>query len=160
MNSDTTMRKIDKKAINVWRIAGWITITVYMAMMIALYFLTIEFDWPRWIVIVATLLTLFTIPLELVILPRLKYKTWSYLISEHEIELHHGIFFRKRTLIPFVRIQHVDAKQGPILRRYGLSTVTFSTAAGSHEIPALSEHTAEQVRRKIATIARITDEAI
>ncbi|MFC3249905.1 PH domain-containing protein [Paenibacillus sepulcri] len=59
-----------------------------------------------------------------------------------------------------VRIQHIDAKQGPILKHYGLTTLTFSTAAGSHEIPALTESTAEQVHRQIATLARLIDEEI
>lgn len=160
MGAGIAMRRIDKNVIKARRIEGWITVTVYMVILIVLFLLTLQFEWPRWIVIVAAIVTVFNIPLELVILPRLKYRTWRYLLNEYEIELHHGIFFRKRTLIPFVRIQHVDAKQGPILRKYGLSTVTFSTAAGSHEIPALPENTAEKVRRQIAANARITDEGI
>ncbi|MBT2289360.1 PH domain-containing protein [Paenibacillus albidus] len=160
MDAVTAMREIDKSVIKARRLEGWITIAVYTVITLALLYLTVQFHWPWWIVIVAAVLTVVSIPFEIILLPAMKYRTWRYRIQEHEIELHHGIWFRKQTLIPFVRIQHVDAKQGPILRRYRLSTVTFSTAAGSHEIPALSEQTAEQVRKQIAANARVAHEEI
>ncbi|MBE9915888.1 PH domain-containing protein [Paenibacillus donghaensis] len=160
MNSSQEMQKIDKDVIQARRLEGWITILVYAVIIVLLYWLTLRFDWPVWIVSFAIIWTILSIPFELVFLPQCKYKFWRYRISEHEIELHHGIFFRKRTIIPMIRIQHIDAKQGPILKRYGLSTITFSTAAGSHDIPALKESKAEHVRKYIAALARITNEDI
>ena len=62
---------------------------------------------------------------------------WRYEVRESEIELQHGIFIVKRTLIPMVRVQHVDTSQGPILRKYDLAEITISTAATNHTIPAL-----------------------
>ncbi|MBW7455642.1 PH domain-containing protein [Paenibacillus sepulcri] len=154
------MLRIDPKVIQARRLEGWITISIYVVIIAVLSGLTIRFDWTLWIVIAAAAWTVVSIPFEIVLLPRMRYRSWRYLISEHEIELWHGFFFRKRTLIPMVRIQHIDAKQGPILKHYGLTTLTFSTAAGSHEIPALTESTAEQVHRQIATLARLIDEEI
>ena len=34
------------------------------------------------------------------------------------------LFIVKRTLIPMVRVQHVDTAQGPILRKYNLAGIT------------------------------------
>jgi len=52
----------------------------------------------------------------------------------------------KRTLIPMIRVQHVDSSQGPLLKKYRLASVTISTAATVHEIPALDEEEAEELR--------------
>ena len=56
-------------------------------------------------------------------------------------------------LIPVNRVQHVDTRQGPILRNYALSNVTISTAATTHEIPALTEENAGKVRDQISRLA-------
>lgn len=61
-------------------------------------------------------------------------------------------------MIPIARVQHVDTEQGPILRCYGLATVTISTAAGPHDIPALPFEKANEVRDKIVRMAGIIDD--
>jgi len=40
------------------------------------------------------------------------------------------------------------------MRRFGLASVTISTAAGVHEIPALSIEVADELRDKISRLAR------
>lgn len=160
MNNESTMQRLDQKVIKAKQFEGLISLIVYIVINPVLLWLTIRFDWPVWIVTVAIALSIISAPIEIFVLPRLKYKLWLYRISDEEVELHHGYFIRKKTIIPMVKIQHIDSKQGPILKRYGLASITLSTAAGSHEIPGLAEDTADQVRRTIATLARITDEEI
>lgn len=151
---------IDRDALKAWRISGLISAAVYTIVSGLLLFLTLRFDWPSWIFTVAFLAAAAGAYAETVLVPALRWKHFRYDIHEHEIDLLYGIFIRRRVLIPMVKVQHVDTKQGPLLRRYGLATVTFSTAAGSHEIPALNEATAERVRNRIALLARIADEEI
>ena len=159
MNNQPQQR-IDENALKAWQLSGWISAGTYTVIFAVVAFLAYRFDWPTWIPAVVFIAAAAQSVLEIRILPRLHYNQWRYSVNEDEIELQHGIFIKKRTLIPMIRIQHVDTKQGPILRKYGLATVTFSTAAGSHEIPALSEHSADRVRRQIASLARISDEEI
>jgi Uncharacterized conserved protein len=59
-----------------------------------------------------------------------------------------------------VRVQHVDTEQGPLLRHFGLSTVSISTAAGTHKIPALSDNVASSLRDAISELARVVDEDV
>lgn len=92
--------------------------------------------------------------------PQITWQTWRYEISQEEIDLFRGVFIKKRTLIPMVRVQHVDTKQGPLLRYFGLSTVTISTAAGTHEIPALADQDAALLRDRISELARVVDEDV
>ncbi|MCQ6559571.1 PH domain-containing protein [Paenibacillus mendelii] len=160
MENERLTRRIDEKALRAWRLSGWISTGVYAVITVALLVVTLKFDWPIWIPVLVFILACIGAYLEVNLMPRLRYKQWRYAITEHEIELQHGIYFRKRTLIPMIRVQHVDSKQGPILRAFGLATVTFSTAAGSHEIPALTEGRADEVRRQIAQLARLSDEEI
>jgi membrane protein YdbS with pleckstrin-like domain len=52
----------------------------------------------------------------------------------------------------------VDTRQGPLQRRYGLSTVVFHTAAGPNQIPELSTPIAAEARDRIADLTREQDE--
>jgi uncharacterized protein len=153
-------QRIDADALKAWRLTGSISAAVYAIVVIGLVWLTVRFDWPAWIVVTAAALAVGGSYLEAFLLPSMRWKRFRYDIHEQEIDLLYGLLIKKRVLIPMVKVQHVDTKQGPILRRYGLATVTFSTAAGSHFIPALRESTAESVRSQIARLARITDEEL
>ena len=56
--------------------------------------------------------------------------------------------------------QNTDTRQGPILRAFGLSSVTVATAAGEHEIPGLALDVAEQLRDRAAELARLAQEDV
>ena len=98
--------------------------------------------------------------LAIFFIPEVRWQRWYYQIDEHEVDLQSGIFIVTRTLVPIKRVQHVDTRQGPILRSYDLADVTISTAATTHRIPALDEETADQVRNKISKYARLAEEDV
>ncbi|TLS51372.1 hypothetical protein FE782_14745 [Paenibacillus antri] len=151
------MKRIDPRAVQARRTEGWIASAADLTGLVILWALTARFDWPIWIPAAAAALSVLFVGIELIAMPKLLYRTWRYDVTEKEIELQHGLWVKKRSSIPMSRIQHVDSKQGPIQKRYGLSTVTFATAAGSHRIPALSEEEADRVRRQIAEWARVAE---
>jgi len=93
-------------------------------------------------------------------LPWMRWKRWRYDIDRNEIDLKHGILVVRRTLIPLSRVQHVDTRQGPVLRHYRLADVTISTAATTHEIPALDIEVADQVRDRISRFARLAEDDV
>jgi membrane protein YdbS with pleckstrin-like domain len=90
--------------------------------------------------------------------PGLRWRRWRYEIRPDEVDLQRGILYIGRTLVPLARIQHVDTRQGPLQRRFGLSTVVFYTAAGPNQIPELSTPVAAEVRDRIAALTREQDE--
>jgi uncharacterized protein len=92
------------------------------------------------------------------VVPGLRWRRWRYEIRSDEVDLQRGIFWISRTLVPLARIQHVDTRQGPLQRRFGLSTVIFYTAAGPNQIPELSTPVAERARDRIAELTREQDE--
>ncbi len=88
------------------------------------------------------------------IFPKLRWRRWKYDVSERQIDMQRGIIIKKRTLVPINRVQHVDTRQGPVYRKFGLSSVTISTAATTHEIPALDDETADELRNTISSLVR------
>jgi membrane protein YdbS with pleckstrin-like domain len=55
-------------------------------------------------------------------------------------------------------VQHVDFRQGPVERQFGLATIVVHTAAGSREIPGLAATEAGPIRSRIAALANIHDD--
>ena len=62
-----------------------------------------------------------------------------------------------RTLVPMLRVQHVDTRRGLLEQWLGLATVVFHTAAGANKIPALGRR-GRRVRDRIAELARHVDD--
>jgi len=94
----------------------------------------------------------------LVLVPELRWRRWRWEVREHEIDIRHGTIAVTRTLVPMLRVQHVDTRRDLIQQQLGLATVVFHTAAGANEIPALTVDEAGHVRDRIAELARTADE--
>jgi membrane protein YdbS with pleckstrin-like domain len=92
------------------------------------------------------------------VVPELRWSRWRYEVRDEEIDLRHGTVRITRTLVPMLRVQHVDTTQGPLDQALQLATVVIHTAAGTTTIPALGEGDAERLRDRIATLARTPDE--
>ena len=90
----------------------------------------------------------------IVLFPELRYRRWRWEVRPDVIDIQHGAFTVRRTLVPLERVQHVDTRRGVLEQTLDLSTVVVHTAAGSHTIPYLSEHDAGEVRDRIASLAR------
>jgi len=151
---------IDRKALSVWRISAALNSIFYVLLFVGFWFIQRSFEFPWWTLLMAGVLFVLIFLFTVIIFPSMQWKRWRFEVHEHEIDLQHGIFIKKRTLVPMVRVQHVDTRQGPILKKFHLSTVLISTAATIHEIPALDEEQADQVRDYISRLARVTEDDV
>jgi len=150
-------KPISEKAITVWRLTGvLITLASGGAIGGIAWFLS-RFHVPGWWVAVLVGIWAAEAIVWIGWLPPLRQKRWHYEIRAEEIEIQHGVWSTTWTLIPMNRIQHVDVRQGPLLKRYRLASVVIFTAATVHEIPALSESEAERLCRLIAEWAKVAD---
>lgn len=154
------MNQISEKGLRVWRVYGIIQAFFILLLAIGAGVLTYIFDWSFYIYFIAGLAVVVYIYFFVYLFPKIKWLRWRYEVRETEIELQHGIFIVKRTLIPMVRVQHVDTSQGPILRKYNLAGITISTAATNHEIPALIVEEADDLRSRISSLARVADDDV
>lgn len=76
----------------------------------------------------------------------------KYSLREKDIIYTKGLLWRKRTSIPFNRIQHAEIKQGPIERLFALHSLKVFTAGGDSSdlvIPGLSEENATRIKEFI-----------
>lgn len=155
--------QLDPRIKNVWRIndAIWLTLVFLLCFVpfLIVYMVTGE-SWSLVVSGIVAGLYLVGLILFLGILPPIRYKRWRYELSSDFLDISLGIIWRKRFVIPFIRVQNTDTRQGPILRAFHLASVTVSTAAGEHEIPGLSAEEAAEVRDKAAELARIAQEDI
>lgn len=90
--------------------------------------------------------------------PSRRVARWGFKIGEGQLRVARGWLFRTDTIVPFVRVQHIDVGQGPIERWFGLSHLVVHTS-GTHNstvtLPGLHADLAaamrETIRRHIQT---------
>jgi membrane protein YdbS with pleckstrin-like domain len=93
-----------------------------------------------------------------VLVPSLRWRRWRWEVRPEAIDIRQGTFTIRRTLVPMLRVQHVDTRRNPVEQALDLATVVVHTAAGSHTIPLLRVTDAAEVRDRIAELARTADE--
>ncbi|MFP7255751.1 PH domain-containing protein [Terribacillus goriensis] len=152
--------KIAGNAKKVWRINA----SLYMLLpVIAAGVLT--FFWNTWsipdaIIYIAWAIIAAGLIFFIWLLPALRWRRWRYEVFEQEIYIQSGIFIVTQTIVPMIRVQHVDTEQGPVLKKFGLATVSVSTAATTHNIPALALEEALELRDRIGILARVEEEDV
>jgi membrane protein YdbS with pleckstrin-like domain len=155
MNETNGYRSLSRKAVNAWRINGGLwALVLWLAPAFFVSERLFEGTFSWWTISVSAGIAALVSILLVFVMPEIRWRQWQYKVDEHEIDLHYGIWFTRRTLVPVKRVQHVDTRQGPVLRRYALADVVISTAATTHKIPALQEVTADRARSEISRFAR------
>jgi membrane protein YdbS with pleckstrin-like domain len=84
--------------------------------------------------------------------PARAYAHTFYRVDADGIEIRKGVHWRTVLNVPRSRVQHIDVSQGPIERRYGLSTLVIYTAGTDHakvELEGLEHGRALQVREQL-----------
>jgi membrane protein YdbS with pleckstrin-like domain len=90
--------------------------------------------------------------------PELRWRRWRWDVRPEAIDIRHGTLTVRRTLVPMLRVQHVDTTRDVVEQSLDLATVVVHTAAGSHRIPLLTVADAAEVRDRIADLASTADE--
>lgn len=77
------------------------------------------------------------------------YRAWRYRLTDEGLELRSGVFWRRCSSMPYHRLQQVDVGQGPLERRFGLSSVQLRSAAATTDasIPGIADADVEPLRR-------------
>lgn len=60
----------------------------------------------------------------------LRYDTTWYVMTDRSLRIRTGIFGIRETTITFENVQNVKVQQGPVQRKFGISTVVVETAGG------------------------------
>ena len=124
--------QLDPKVKIVWRINDAIWLTVVFLCCFVPFAIAAAVEPEGWMfVVLAAVAALYVAGMVvwLVVLPPIRFSRWRYELSDDYLDIARGIVWRKRFVIPFIRVQNTDTRQGPILRAFGLASVTVATAA-------------------------------
>jgi hypothetical protein len=94
-------------------------------------------------------------------LPMRSFRRWGYDLNAEQLRVLRGFLWRTDTIVPLIRIQHIDVAQDPLQRLFGLASLIVHTA-GTHNsivtLPGLASRDAEAMRDRIK--AQIKAEAL
>ncbi|HLR08987.1 MAG TPA: PH domain-containing protein [Bacillota bacterium] len=152
--------RIATEAMKAWKITASLILGIFWIVFVAAAVVFFFLKWPLWIIWIAFGTIVVATYVFVFLIPKWRWRRWRYEVFEQEIYIQHGILVVSRILVPMIRVQHVDTKQGPILRKFNLASVTISTAATTHEIPALIEADASALRDRISTLARVDEDDV
>lgn len=157
--------KLDPRIKTVWRISDVIVITIIFACVALVGVIAWLVDetthfWSGPYCLICVLLFVVCLLLDLFAITPFRYSRWRYQLFPDFLEIENGIIWRKHVVVPFIRVQNTDTRQGPVLRAFGLASVMVSTAGASFEIPGLNADEADQVRDRAAELARIAREDV
>lgn len=94
--------------------------------------------------------------LKALVWPSLVYRFFAYEVREEDLWIGRGVLFRRETVIPLSRIQHVDTRQGPMEQLFGLARILIYTASGripDGGVPGLEVNVASALRDQLARTA-------
>lgn len=108
--------------------AFWLILAVVALIVPRLPFLPFDLSgWERsWVLPLALLL----VAIIGAVYARLDARTRAWALREHDLVYRYGVLWRKTVIVPFARIQHVEAVHGPLERYLGLMRVKCFTAGG------------------------------
>ncbi len=93
----------------------------------------------------------------IVVAPDRIYRRLGYAIDGRLLRTVRGWLFHTDTVVPFVRVQHIDVTRGPVDKMFGTATLVVHTA-GTHNsivtLPGLSPERAAQIRDAIRSEIR------
>lgn len=86
----------------------------------------------------------------------LRYRAFRFEVREDTLFIQRGVLTRVRTVVPYVRVQHIDTQRGPLERLLDLSTVVVYTAGSRGadvSIPGLTPERADELQASLRDLA-------
>lgn len=101
-----------------------------------------------------TALTVLIVGALVVTVPLVRYRRYGYRLRDDDLLIRSGLVFRRTSVIPYIRLQFVDTKQGPVERLLGLSQLVVHTAAvgTSGTLPGLRVEVADELRERLGDL--------
>lgn len=86
----------------------------------------------------------------------LRYRRFRFELRDDALYLERGVIVHISTVVPYVRVQHVDTRRGPLERATGLaSTVVYTAGSRGADVsvPGLSPDRASGLRDRLRALA-------
>ena len=153
MIDQNNSQRLDTNAVMLWRMQRLVRLVIFTIPMLIAGGFALSSSVRTDLVFVAVI-TLIAMNIVFTLFwPALEYNAFRYIVRDHDLLVQHGVLFRRWSSVPHSRIQHVDTRQGPLERIFGLSRLLIFTAAGSladASIPGLRSEVAERLRDQLS----------
>ena len=146
-------RRLDGKVRYVWAVSATLSALVLGLVAGVVGFVVLEALWPG----AAAFTALFVLGIALTVA---RYRAWRYEVRDDSLFLERGVVTRIRTVVPYVRIQHVDVSRGPFERALGLASVVVYTAGSRGAdvtIPGLTPERADDLQTRLKQLAIVAE---
>jgi uncharacterized protein len=160
LNIEEPTEKISIDAVKVWRISNTLGHLLALIIIAILVVCSNMFGWFEWINIVLYILgglAILSAVFSIVIEPIYLQRTWRYQIDQQFVQIKHGKWQVKHTLIPMEKVEYVRSEQGPLMRMFNLYKIEIGTTTSNHVIPGIPSKEAKLLKAQIATYAKIQD---
>ena len=88
----------------------------------------------------------------ILIVPKRRYERLGYALHPTLLQVVRGWLFHADTMVPLVRVQHIDVTRGPLDKMFGTASLVVHTA-GTHNsvvvLPGLAPDRASEIRDEI-----------
>lgn len=124
------------KALTLDLIVGGIVAAIFAsALGLALLVVTLVLGFDSWVtgvVWAAAAAVMMLVSFFCFVYPRKRHRRYRYRAGSAGLEIHSGVWWRRRIHVPRSRLQHTDVAQGPLERQLGLASLVVYTA-GTHD---------------------------
>ena len=141
--------RVSVRAPAYWRVQAAVGAAVAWALAVIAAWVTVATSqgwWTPLLWIGAALLVLAPIA-ALTVAPAIRFRVHRWQVTEIAVHVRYGWLTRTDEIVPLSRVQTVDSTVGPLMRAFGLRTVTVQTASshGTVAIACLDDEVAQQV---------------
>jgi uncharacterized protein len=146
---------VDRRAVAWWRTTVALLVAVPVVVLVALGLLIPPARW--WLLLPAAAVLVVGTPAVLA-LPRWWFRTHRWEVTDAAVYTRSGYFWREWRVAPMSRIQTVDTQRGPLEQRFGLATVTVTTASakGALKIEGLDHRVAADLAEQLTAATQAT----
>lgn len=153
------MKRLEKKIRSIWIVKGLI-VSVFLTLFVYIFLSLAEPDLPLSPGSTAGILFLVSASSSTYYMI-LKYRAWGFELRDDHLFLKHGVFKKIRSMVPYVRIQHVDTQRGIIERLARLSRVVVYTAGSRGAdvtLPGLLISRGQEIQWRLRDVAIESEE--
>ncbi|MFD7025498.1 PH domain-containing protein [Promicromonospora sukumoe] len=148
---------VDPRAVGWWALQ-WVLLTAVPVVVLLVLGILIE---PArfWLFLPAGVLVVLGAAAAIA-LPRLWFRHHRWEVTDEAVYTRTGWFFQEWRVAPLSRIQTVDTARGPLEQRFGLATLTVTTASarGAVKIEGLDAETAADLSANLTHATQATPE--
>jgi len=153
-------QRVSRRAPAYWRVQAAVGAVVAWALAIASGAVAVvtTHDWWTVLLWIAAVLLALAPVAALTIVPAIRYRVHRWEVTDIAVHVRYGWLSRTDEIVPLSRVQTVDSTVGPLMRLFGLRTVTVQTASshGTVAISCLDDRVAEQVVAHLVAITSVS----